>query len=148
MKSRLLICSLLLALPWARTGFAKPKNAGATYSLKYVGGSLPLSHHKKLRATVAEDSVVLRQGHRRVAVPAASITEITQAGETGANAGLYVALEWAGNAPAGGQARRVEAVFETGSLERSAFLTALQRVTGKRAVNTDAVPTVVRYYSR
>ena len=132
------------------------KNATA-YPAKYSGGSLPLDHHK-VRATLAKDEVVFMQRGHRFAVPMKSITEISCGTEArhrlgtvfgvvpvihlGANETHYVGVSWIG---ANGDGQNAEALLELSAADYRGFLAALEQATGIKAVDTNQVPTVVRY---
>jgi hypothetical protein len=126
------------------------KNPGA-YPATYAGGSLPLNHHK-VRATLGKDEVIFMQGDRRVTVPVKSITEISCGTEVHRRLGAsvldvvpimhlgesethYIGVTWTG----------AQVLLKLSRAEYSGFLAALERATGIKAVDTNQVPTVVRY---
>jgi hypothetical protein len=165
LKPRYLRCislslCLLLVLPTATLGASKKEN-GVQFPMKYEGGSLALDQHDSLKAFVSNDEVVIVQNKQRFAVPVTNITEISYGNDVhrrvGAAVGVgivtlgigallllvktkkhYVGMVWndnnaTGNAPKGG------VVFKVGKGEYRGFMTALEGVTGKKAVNADAV---------
>jgi hypothetical protein len=126
------------------------KNPGA-YPATYAGGSLPLNHHK-VRATLGKDEVIFMQGDRRVTVPVKSITEISCGTEVHRRLGAsvldvvpimhlgesethYIGVTWTG----------AQVLLKLSRADYSGFLAALERATGIKAVDTNQVPTVVRY---
>jgi len=144
----------MLLLPAA----ALAKKAAADYPATYAGGSLPLNHHK-VRAAFANDEVIFMQSGRRIAVPVKSITEISCGTEVrhrlgasvldvvplmhlGESQDHYVGVAWTA---AKGNTARAQVLLKLSRVEYSDFLAALERVTGMKAVNTNQVPTVVRY---
>ncbi|HUE20122.1 MAG TPA: hypothetical protein VMQ86_00480 [Bryobacteraceae bacterium] len=137
---------------------ALAKKAAADYPAKYAGGSLPLDHHK-VRATLAKDEIIFMQGDQRIAVPVKSITGISCGTEVrrrlgawaldvvplmhlGESSDHYVGVAWSG---ASGNTARAQALLKLSRGEYRDFLAALEQVTGIKAVNTNQVPTVVRY---
>ena len=153
-----LICvSLMLAA--ATTGVAKTSNL--TVPMKYEGGTLPLGQGRT-RVTFSDDKVVFTQGHRKLAIPLEDITTIScntdvrrrfGASLVGRVPGLhldtaedyYVGLSWAGNSHGAEPESRAEGVFKLSSSDYSNFLATLERLTGKTAVDTRRVPSVVHY---
>jgi hypothetical protein len=153
--SALLFLSIVL-LPAA----ALAQRPAAEYPATYAGGSLPLDHHK-VRATFGTDEVVFTQGDQRIAVPVKSITEISCGTEVrhrlggsvldvvplmhlGESAEHYIGVAWSG---AGGNAGRAEVLLKLSRGQYREFLAALEQATGIKAVDTNQVPTVVRYQS-
>jgi|HubBroStandDraft_1064217.scaffolds.fasta_scaffold95147_3 hypothetical protein len=124
------------------------------YPATYAGGSLPLNHHK-VRATLGKDEVIFMQGGRRVAVPVKSITEISCGTEVRRRLGAsvldvvpvmhmmhlgesethYIGVTWTG----------AQVLLKLSRAEYRDFLAALEHATGIKAVDTNQVPTVVRY---
>jgi len=118
----------------------------ATYPATYAGGSLPLDHHK-VRAALGQDEVIFMQRGRRIAVPVKNITEISCGTEVrrrllGESADHYVGVAW--TAPSG-NAARAQVLLKLSRGEYRDFLAALEQATGIKAVDTNQVPTVVRY---
>jgi len=131
----------------------------AKYPATYEGGSLPLDH-SKVKATLLQNEVVLVQHGRKISVPAGSITEIACAvgvhRRTGASVldvvpkmhlgeteNHYVGMAWTQGEDA--SAGKVEVLFKLSKSEYAAFLSGLERMTGKKAVDTNQTLTAVRY---
>jgi hypothetical protein len=127
------------------------------YPVKYEGGNLHLTH-RALKATLGSEQIVLRAGHQSISVPASAITEIAFGNNVRRRFGApvldvvpfmklgeaeshYVGVSWTN----GDSAAKSEALFRLSSSEYHDFLAALERLTGKKAVDTNQVPTVVRY---
>ncbi|MGA2039604.1 MAG: hypothetical protein ABSH42_10040 [Bryobacteraceae bacterium] len=153
-------CFLAMALPGAGLARAPKNAAAANYPANYEGGTLQLGH-SKVRATLGADEVVLVQHGRRIAVPASSITEIDCA--TGVHRRLgaavldvvpymhlgeseshYVGVTWINSAETGATPK-VEVLFKLNKSEYAAFLSSLERLTGKKAVDTNQTRTAVHY---
>lgn len=145
--------SLLPSAIWAQ------KNT-ADYPATYAGGSLPLSH-EKVHAALQNDEVVFMQHGRRIVVPAKSITGISFGTEIRRRTGAsvlsvvplmhlgesqthYIGVAWDG---ASGEAPRAQVLLRMSRGEYRDFLAALEHLTGIKAVDTNQVPTVVRYAS-
>jgi len=110
-----------------------------TYPATYAGGSLHLKHNK-LRAALENDAVVFVQGSHRVAIPVKDIQEIAYGTEVRRRSEEhYIGVSWADGT--------AQVLLRLGRAESTEFLAALERFTGIKAVNTDEVPTVVRYQS-
>ena len=149
MKSLLAI--LVLPMAMLPSG-ALAKKAPAEYPVTYAGGSLPLSHNK-IRAALGQDEVVLIQHDRRISIPAKSITEISCGAEAhrhlmslvhlGESQDYYIGVAWSGQA----DAMPAQVLLKLSRGEYREFLSALERLTGIKAVDTNQVPTVVRYNS-
>ena len=154
---RFLAVSLFLSIALLPPA-ALAKKAAADYPATYAGGSLPLDHHK-VRAAFGKDEVVFMQGGRRIAVPIKSITEISCGTEVrhrmgasvldvvrlmhlGESQERYIGVAWAS---ANGNTARAQVLLKLSRGEYRDFLAALERATGMKAVNTNQVPTVVRY---
>ncbi|MGB7760446.1 MAG: hypothetical protein WBL61_11485 [Bryobacteraceae bacterium] len=160
---------MVTKLPWVLALFLAIVSPGAVFAREsknvakadYQGGTLPFDH-SKVKATLGADEVVLVQHGRRIAVPASSITEIDSA--TGVHRRLgaavldvvpymhlgetenhYVGVAWR-NASTGAKPPKVEALFKLNKSEYTAFLSGLERLTGKKAVDTNQTRTAVRYY--
>jgi hypothetical protein len=146
-----------LALLSATSAISKP--GSPTVPVKYEGGTLPLGQGRT-RVTFSDDKVVFTQGHRKLAIPLQDITAIScntdirrRSALLGAVPGLhlattedyYVGLSWAGNPGDGEPASHAEGVFKLSSSDYNSFLATLERLTGKTPVDTNRVPTVVRY---
>jgi hypothetical protein len=148
-----------IAFVWPHVAAADESKAQvAAYPVKYEGGSLRLER-RKITATVANEAVVLKAGRQRISVPAKSITEISYGSEVRRRFGAavldvvpfmrlgeadtyYVGVSWL-DATRGGE--KSEAVFRLSGSEYHVFVAALEKVTGKKGVDTNQVPTVVRY---
>jgi hypothetical protein len=139
---------------------ALAQKAPTDYPATYAGGSLPLDHHK-VRAAFGKDEVVFIQGDRRIAVPVKSITEISCGTEVrrrmgasvlsvvplmhlGESQNHYIGVSWAG---ANGNTASAQVLLKLSRGEYRDFLAALEQSTGIKAVDTNQVPTVVRYRS-
>jgi len=118
---------LVLLISFAPAAFAEK----ISYPATYAGGSLHLKHNR-VRAALENDTVIFVQGSRRVAIPVREIKGIAY----GSN---YVGVSWADGT--------AQVLLKFSRAETGQFLAALERFTGIKAVNTDLVPTVVRYQS-
>jgi len=157
------VLGFLLAIASPGAGLAREsKNvAAANYPANYEGGTLPFVH-SKVKATIGTDQVILIQHGHRIAVPASSITEIACA--TGVHHRLgaavldvvpymhlgetenhYVGVTWMNNAATGAKTPKVEVLFKLNKSEYSSFLSGLERLTGKKAVDTNRTLTTVHY---
>jgi len=129
----------------------------AAYPVKYEGGTLQMSH-RTVKATLSGEQFVLKAGRQRIAVPANTITEIAYGNNVRRRFGAlvldvvpfmklgeaeshYVGVSWVN----GDSAAKSQAVFRLSASEYRDFLSALERMTGMKAVDTNQVPTVVRY---
>ncbi len=150
----LLLCLAASLLPPA----ALAKKAAIDYPATYAGGSLPLDRHK-VHAELGKDEVIFMQRGRRIAVPVKNITEISCGTEVrrrlgasvldvvplmhlGESQDRYIGVAWTA---AGGNTVRAQALLKLSRGEYRDFLAALERATGIKAVDTNQVPTVVRY---
>jgi hypothetical protein len=79
------------------------------------------------------------QHGQRIAIPAKNITEISYRA-----ANHYVGVEWSS---ADGTTEKAEVLLKLSRGEYREFLTALEQITGIKAIDTNHVPTVVRYRS-
>jgi hypothetical protein len=137
------------------------KASDVAYPVKYEGGSLHLEHGK-VTARLENRNVVISTGRQSIVVPAESITGIAYGDAVRRRFGAavldvvpfmrlgeaetyYVGVSWTDTNRNGTSAAKSEAVFRLTAAERREFLTALERLTGKKATDTDQVPTVVRY---
>ena len=128
------------------------KKAPDAYPVTYAGGSLPL-HHNKIRASLGKDEVVFMQHGQRISIPAKSITEISCRADVRRRAGAwaldvvplmhlgesgtyYIGVSWSGTQ---------QVLLKLSRAEYGGFLAALEQLTGIKAVDTNQVPTVVRY---
>jgi len=145
------LCSVVLLLTVSSGFAAGTRKTGVTFPMKYEGGTLPFGQHK-IKATVAEDELLLIHGSQRLAIPLRNITALSCGTDVRRRVGAsvlervprmhldkaesyYIGLTWTGN----------EAVVKLSGAEYRDFLAALERLTGIKAVNTSRVPTVVRY---
>jgi hypothetical protein len=137
------------------------KKTGATFPARYEGGTLPLSQHR-IKATVGEGEVVCVHGNQRFAIPLKSIQQISYSTDVRRRFGSsvlgvvprmhldktethYVGVTWTVGDGSGGRASQLQAVFKLSGSEHRDFLLTLERLTGRKAVNTDKVPTIVQY---
>jgi hypothetical protein len=132
-------------------------NQAVMYEMKYEGGSLPLDQHDKLKLTVADDRLVIKQGKQEHPIPIAAITEVSYGNDVhrrvGAAVGVgvvtlgvgallaltktkkhYVGITWADPSDA---AKKGGVVFKVGKGEYRGLIAALEGLTGKKAVNAD-----------
>jgi hypothetical protein len=153
------LCSAFLFLSIACLPHAAlAKKAATDYPATYAGGSLPLNHNK-VRAALGNDEVVFMQGGRRIVVPIKNITEISCGTEVrrrlgasvldvvplmhlGESENRYIGVSWAG---VNGSAARAQVLLKMSRSDYRDLLAALEQKTGIKAVNTNQVPTVVRY---
>lgn len=126
----LLCCSLAPA--------SQGKQPSTSYPVVYEGGNLPLNH-RKVTATLSNDQVVFTRGHRRISVPAKDITSISVARNH------YVGVTWVDGTGQDGSAPKKEVLVRLSAGEYRQFISALERLTGKKAVDTTQVPTTVHY---
>lgn len=152
------LCTLLALIPvkaattW-KTGFTAP--------VKYEGGNLPLNQGK-LKVTISEDQVVFFHGNQKISIPLKNITAISCSTESRRRFGAtvlgvvprmhldrseeyYIGLTWTAATRDTEQAHKTEAILRLGNSEYQDILGALERLTGRKAVNTHKVPTVVQY---
>ena len=118
------------------------------YPATYAGGSLPLNHNR-VRAELGTGEVIFIQHNRRIAVPAKNITEISCGAEArrrlmhlGEAEDYYIGVTWSttGAAPS-------QVLLRLSRREYGQLLAALEQLTGVKAIDTNQVPTVVRYSS-
>jgi hypothetical protein len=150
---------LCLLLSLSHINAAGTKRTGFTVPAKYEGGTLSLNQ-SKIRATFAEDEVIIVQANRRFAIPIGNITAISSGTDIRRRFGAYVlgmvplvhldkveayyvGLTWTGADTEGSS--KVEAVLKLNGSEYRDVLGALERLTGIKAVNAGKVPTVVDY---
>ena len=154
---------LFLAILSSGAGLAQEsKNISpANLPANYEGGSLPFDH-SKVKATFSAEEVILVQHGRRVAVPASSITEIACATgvrrhfgaavldvvpymHLGESESHYIGVTWLSSDGTSARTPKVEVLFKLNKSEYNAFLSGLERLTGKKAVDTNQTRTTVRY---
>ncbi len=125
-----------------------PNATKTEYPATYAGGTVALNH-QKIHATLAQNEVVFMQSGRRISVPLKNITEIScgtelrpRMGATvlGESETYYVGVSWTG-----AQSTPAQVVLKMSRSQYRGFLAALERSTGIKAVDTNQVPTVVRY---
>jgi len=137
------VAFLLSVAAFAGTASAQK---GAQFPVTYSGGTLPFQHHK-VYATLDKDEVIFMQHGRRVAVSAKSITEISYGAERHHAMPFvevedhYIGVSWAGT-DAGSHA---QVLLKLSRGESREFIAALEQLTGIKAIDTNQVPTVVRY---
>jgi len=119
---------------------------------KYEGGTAPIDHGK-LKVSISGDQVVLTHGSRKVAVTADQITALSCDTESRKRFGAavlgvvhldtaeqhFIGLSWTEND------RKTEAVLRLSGGQYRSVLAKLERLTGKKAVDTGKVPTIVQY---
>jgi hypothetical protein len=147
--------AFLLSIP----GFGgSATQAGTAYPLQYQGGGLPLKQNNAVKAVVAGNEVIFVQHGQRFVVPVENIDEISCSTDVHRRFGAavlrlvplvdldkvedhYVGLTWTDNN------RRADktVLFKLNHDEYRDFVAALERLTGKKAVNTNTTPTVVHY---
>ena len=155
-----LVVSAVLALPVA--GLAgEAKKVRSTYPVTYEGGNLPLSPNR-ITASIESDEVVLAQHRHRIAVPVRDIMEISCGSQAHRRLGAavlnaipglhlgdaetyYIGVAWADGRGAGSGAAKTQVLFRVNGSDYREILASLERMTGKKAVDTTQVPTAVRY---
>lgn len=153
------LIGILSVLLYANPAAAKAKLT--TLPMKYEGGTLPLGQGKT-HATISESKVVFTQGDRTLAIPLEDITMISCNTDVRRRFGApvlaavpklhldtaeayYVGLSWTGDSHDGLPPVRAEGIFKLSGSDYSDFLATLERLTGRKAVDTHRVPAVVRY---
>ena len=128
------------------------------YPAQYQGGSLPLKQNRAVQAVVAGKEVVFVQHGQRFVVPVQNIDEISCSTEVHRRFGAsvlrlvplvdldkvedyYVGVRWTDIARRAGRT----VLFKLNHDEHRDFVAALERLTGKKAVDTNKTPTVVHY---
>jgi len=156
------LLGLFLAVVSPGAGLAREAKSAtdANYPANYEGGTLPFNH-SKVKATLGTDQVILVQHGRRIAVPAGSITEIACATgvhrrpgaavlgvvpymHLGESESHYIGVTWL-NSAGTSATPKVEVLFRLNKSEYNAFLSGLERLTGKKAVDTNQTRTAVHY---
>ena len=153
---------LLFCIPFALVfGSAADKPGAPALHVRYEGGTLPLDLGRT-HVTISENKVVFTQGHRTLAIPLQNITAISCNADVRRRFGAsvlgvvprlhldtaetyYVGLTWTGTSHEGRAPVRTEGIFRLNSTEYNDFLATLERLTGKSAVDTRRVPTVVDF---
>ena len=145
--------AVLLFLPVANAGSGKSK-----FSVEYEGGNLALKQHKALKATLAADEVILKQGGRQFTLSGGQVVSVIEGSQhrrAGFSHGIgplreriktehYVGVSWAGNATDGNEASE-EIVLKVRESQYPAFLASLEGLTGKKAMNADKTGLTVHY---
>ncbi len=162
MRTSLSVLCLFAVLAVPNAGLAgEAKKARTTYPVTYEGGDLRLNRNK-VKATFGQDAVVLAQHRHRIEVPVRDITEISCGDEVRRRLGAavldavprlrlgeaeahYIGVAWTDNNGKGATPARVEAIFKVSGGDYWEFLGSLERLTGKKAIDTGRVPAVVRY---
>lgn len=148
------LCLSLTMLPANAAGI---KTTGVTVPVKYEGGTLPLNQGKT-KATISGDEIVFSHGAQKIAIPLKDISAISCSTDVRRRFGAsvlgvvpmmhldteeehYIGLSWAD----GKQASKVEAVLKLSNDEYRGLLATLERLTGRKAVNTNEIPTAIKY---
>jgi hypothetical protein len=159
MKSSTLILYSSMALLFSIPGFGGAgKEPGMAYPVQYQGGSLPFKQSHAVSAVLANTEVVFIQHGQRFVVPVPDIREISCGTSVRRRFGAavlrlvplvdldkvedrYVAVTWTDSTR---KADR-EILLKLNHGEYRDFVAVLERLTGKKAVNTNQTPTAVRY---
>jgi len=132
----------------------------ASYPVTYAGGSIHLNHHK-VKASFDQGQIVFEQHGQRIAVPVGNITAISCGSDVHRRFGSavlsvvplvqlgkvekdYIGITWT-NSPESGWPSQAEALFQLNSREYREFLSALEKVTHRKAVDAHKTGTVVHY---
>src|SRR5258708_7109028 len=130
---------------------------GATFPMKYEGGSLAFAQHDKLKTTVGDADLTFVQGKQTITIPLKSITEVSYGNDVhrrvGTAIGLavvslgigalmllaktkkhYVGIAWLDQDKAGTSLEKGGVVFKVGKGEYRGFIAALEGKTGLKAV--------------
>jgi len=160
LSSTALLLSAVLALPAA--GLAREaKKPRLTYPVTYEGGNLALNRNR-IKASLQSDEVVLAQRRHRIAVPVRDITGISCGSQVHRRVGApvlnaiprlhlgqaetyYIGVAWAHARGDASGAAKTEALFRVSGGTYRRLLASLERMTGKKAVDTTQVPTAVHY---
>ena len=149
----LLVCSL------PNLGFAREAKVAVAYPLEYEGGNLPLKPNRAVKAMVVDNQIVLVQRGKRFALPVQGVSELSCSSEVqrrfgasvlgvvpvlhlGSSEKDFVGLTWTAHSPGG---RPATVIFKLSAAEYRTFVAALEKQTGKKAVDTRKTPTVVHY---
>ena len=159
MNCRTLILYSSMACIWSLPGFGgESKQAGTAYPVQYQGGSLPLRQNHGVNAVVANQEVVFVQHGQRFVVPVESINEISCAADVRRRFGAavlrlvplvdldkvesdYVSVKWTDNTRSADRT----VLLKLNHGEYGDFVAALEKLTGKKAVDTKKTATVVHY---
>jgi len=159
--SRVVLCGSAVLLWFHSSAAGEGKESRTEFPLTYEGGSLTLGGDK-LKAAVGTDEVVFVHDKQRISVPAKDITRISRGSEVHRRFGAAVldvipwlrlseveicrvGMTWMGRARNGDGTSQVEVVLRMSKTDYDEFLTALERLTGMKAIDTRRVPSVVRY---
>ncbi len=163
MKLWLQFLSFTTALLLTATAFGgQAKPWGNAYPLQYQGGNLPLKLNHGVKAVLGSTQIVLEQDGRRFVVPVRDINQISCATDIHRRFGAsvlalvplvdldkveehYVGVTFTDNVRRNGKAGTMEVVFKLSGGEYRDFIATLERLTGKKAVDTNKTPTAVRY---
>ena len=155
----LIFCSSMVLLSSIPGLAGSAKEPGIKYPLHYEGGSLPLKQNHSVRAVAAVNELVFVQHGQRFVIPATSISEIAYGNEVRRRFGAfvlghvplvdldkveerYISLTWT---TSNGMTASGTVLFKLNRAEYGEFLAALERLTGKKAVDANKTPTVVHY---
>jgi hypothetical protein len=159
MKSSTLILYSSMAFLFAVPGFGGAgKESGMAYPVQYQGGSLPFKQNHAVSAVLANTEIVFIQHGQRFVVPVPDISEVSCGTNVHRRFGAavlrlvplvdldkvedrYVAVTWTDSSR---KADR-EILLKLNQGEYRNFVAVLERLTGKKAVNTNRTPTAVRY---
>jgi len=147
------ICLSLMLLPVEAAGTKK-----TDFLVKYEGGTLPLNQGKT-RATISADGVVLSHRNQAFSIPIQNITRVSCSTQVRRRSGAtvlgviprlhlrtteehYVGLTLEADRQ---ETSRIEAVLKMNGSRYREFLTTLERLTGRKAINTSKIPTAVQY---
>jgi len=155
MQRNFIIKGLLFAILTSGAVAGTTPQTTGTFSVVYAGGNLPLKQDRAVKAAFGKDEVLFVQNGQSFAIRLRDIRQLAANTETGRRftgpgfalvpASLnkketrYVGVTWRDGD------RSLDAIFRLSSSEYRDFLTAMEQATGKRAVDPDQTPTIVRY---
>ena len=159
MNNLRLLISISIVFLLSNAVSAGTRRPATAFPAHYEGGSAALKQNHTVKAVVAGDALVFVQHGRRISVPVQSIDQISCATDVRRRFGAtvlglvplvdldkvethYVALAWRDNSEPGANH---EMVFKLSAGDSRDFVSTLERLTGKRAVDTKETPSVVRY---
>lgn len=159
MKNVTTLISFAVFILAVSSAYGRSKNSGPSFPAHYAGGSVALKQNRVVKAVVGGNEVIFVQHERRVSVPVQSISEISCAEDVHRRFGAavlgrvplvylgkvqthYVGLSWMEDTGAGVNRN---AVLKLSGGEYRDFVATLERLTGKRPVDTRKTPTAVRY---
>jgi hypothetical protein len=161
MKRIQLLLAISAALMASSSAFGRQAGkAGTSYPAEYEGGSALLKQNHGIKALMGPGEVIFVQHGRRIAIPVESIREISCSTNVHRRFGAavlglvplmdldkvqrhYVGVTWTDSTRAG--TGKEEALFRLSAGEYRDFIAALERLTGKQAIDTGKTPTVVHY---